>query len=306
MRKIACDGWVKLFESRPFVFLTGDVGFGVLEPLREAMGERFINAGLAEQNMVSVAAGLARQGLDAWVYSIAPFCYARPFEQIRNDVCLHSLPVKLVGNGGGYGYGAMGATHHALEDYGALLGLQGMHVFVPAFADDVAHLIPELARFPYPAYLRLGRCEKPEDFELPEYAPWRRLLSGEGPVVVAVGPLVGGLLALLRDLDPERRPELWVLTELPLEANPIPLELMAGLQRAQRLCVVEEHVEHGGVGPMLAHFLLKSGTPLEAFEHVSALGYPSGDYGSQQFHRKECGLDPQSLLKRIEELGSRP
>ena len=88
------------------------------------MGERFINAGVAEQNMVSVAAGLAKAGLRPWVYSIAPFLYARAFEQIRNDVCLHGMPVILVGNGGGYGYGVMGSTHHAIEDYGVLLSLR--------------------------------------------------------------------------------------------------------------------------------------------------------------------------------------
>jgi len=162
MRDRACREWVRLFEDRSFVFLTGDLGFRALEPLRDVMGERFINAGVAEQNMVSVAAGLASGGIDVWVYSIAPFLYARPFEQIRNDICMHDLPVKLVGNGGGYGYGAMGASHHALEDYGALLGLPKMHAFVPAFASDLEQLIPRLARFPHPAYLRLGRCEKPD------------------------------------------------------------------------------------------------------------------------------------------------
>ena len=116
-----------------------------LEPLREALGARFINAGVAEQNMVSVAAGLARGGLRPWVYSIAPFIYARPFEQIRNDVCLHRLPVRLVGNGGGYGYGVMGATHHALEDYGALLCLPHLRAFVPAFDDDVGAIVDTLA-----------------------------------------------------------------------------------------------------------------------------------------------------------------
>ena len=85
------------------------MGYQALEPLRESLGERFINAGVAEQNMVSVAAGLAKTGLQPWVYSIAPFVYARPFEQIRNDVCLHDLPVRLVGNGGGYAYGVMGS-----------------------------------------------------------------------------------------------------------------------------------------------------------------------------------------------------
>ena len=103
-------------------------------------GSRFINAGVAEQNMVSVAAGLARQGMRAWAYSIAPFIYARPFEQIRNDVCLHNLPVVLVGNGGGYGYGVMGGTHHALEDYGVLLGLPNLRVYIPAFDGDVSRL----------------------------------------------------------------------------------------------------------------------------------------------------------------------
>jgi transketolase len=120
-------------EDPQFIFLTGDLGFNALEPLREAMGTRFINAGVAEQNMVSVAAGLAMSGLRPWVYSIAPFIYGRPFEQIRNDVCLHDLPVALVGNGGGYAYGVMGSTHHALEDYGVLLTLPNLRVYVPAF-----------------------------------------------------------------------------------------------------------------------------------------------------------------------------
>ena len=212
MRNEACRCWVELFKARPFVFLTGDLGFKALEPLRDAMGKRFINAGVAEQNMVSVAAGLARRGLDAWVYSIAPFCYARPFEQIRNDVCLHGLPVKFVGNGGGYAYGVMGATHHALEDYGALLGMQHMHAFVPAFAADLATVVPKLAVFPDPAYLRLGRCERPEGYTVPAYAPWRRLLEGEGPVVLVVGPLVGNLLTAFAGLERASRPELWVLT----------------------------------------------------------------------------------------------
>src|SRR5579871_95096 len=180
MRNALCSSLLDCAADPAFVFLTGDLGYKALEPLQERAGERFINAGVAEQNMVSVAAGLAHSGLRPWVYSIAPFVYARPFEQIRNDVCIHDLPVCLIGNGGGYGYGAMGSTHHALEDYGALLGLQHLHAFVPAFAADVAEIVRYLSAFTQPAYLRLGRCEKPEGFPLPAYSPWRRLLQGEG------------------------------------------------------------------------------------------------------------------------------
>src|SRR5688572_11812446 len=105
MRTQFCEALVARSSNPAMVFLTGDLGFMALEPLQSAMGARFINAGVAEQNMISVAAGLAREGFEAWAYSIAPFCYARPFEQIRNDVAFHALPVRLVGNGGGYGYG---------------------------------------------------------------------------------------------------------------------------------------------------------------------------------------------------------
>src|SRR5687768_4065332 len=111
MRTILSTVLCERAREPDFVFLTGDLGFMALEPVRAAAGARFINAGIAEQNMVTVAAGLARSGLKPWVYSIAPFVFARPFEQIRNDVCLHGLPVFLVGNGGGYAYGVMGATH---------------------------------------------------------------------------------------------------------------------------------------------------------------------------------------------------
>src|SRR3954463_5133918 len=95
-----------LFEQRRDpVFITGDLGYLALEGVAQAYGERFINAGVAEQNAISLAAGLARVGHQAWVYSAAVFTVLRAYEQIRNDVCLHDLPVKLVGNGGGYAYG---------------------------------------------------------------------------------------------------------------------------------------------------------------------------------------------------------
>jgi transketolase len=283
--------------ARPdFVFLTGDLGYNALEPLRAAMGERFINAGVAEQNMVSVAAGFSASGLNAWTYSIAPFLYSRPFEQIRNDVCLHDLPVKLVGNGGGYAYGVMGATHHALEDYGTLLGLRGMSAFVPAFAADVPVVISKLFAHAGPAYLRLGRDEKPKGFELPPYAPWRRLLSGGGDTLLVAGPLVGSIWEAAAALDEPRRPSLWVVTELPVTPASIPPEFLEDLKRSRALVVAEEHVAHGGVGQALAHALALMGKLPKSFAHRHALGYVSGRYGSQQFHRKECGLDPAGVL----------
>jgi transketolase len=290
---------VERARQRDFVFLTGDLGFMALEPLREAAGDRFINAGVAEQNMVSVAAGLARVGYRPWVYSIAPFAYARPLEQIRNDVCLHDLPVTLIGNGGGYAYGAMGATHHALEDYGILLCLLNMWVFVPAFGGDIPDVIASILRASRPAYLRLGRDEKPEDLTLPKYAPWRKLLDGAGPTMVIVGPLAGGILGALMSLERRARPSVWVVTELPIEADALPAGFLGDLNQSGHLFVVEEHVARGGAGQMLTHALATVGACPRRFTHRCALGYPSGRYGSQRYHRKECGLDPASILAGI-------
>jgi transketolase len=299
MRNAFCETLVKHSCNPDFVFLTGDLGYMALEPLQKAAGPRFINAGVSEQNMVSVAAGLASQGLSPWAYSIAPFIYARPLEQVRNDVCIHDLPVKLVGNGGGYGYGVMGATHHAIEDYGILLALLNMHVFVPAFSADIPPIVEKLLKLQHPSYLRLGRDEKPKNFELPSYAPWRNIFKGEGPTVLVIGPLVGEILNSFNELSPRDRPSLWILSELPVTAQTIPFEFKADLKRSHHLIVVEEHVAHGGVGEMLSRILLLAGEAPQKFSHHCAQGYISGYYGSQSFHRKESGLNAEAILKEL-------
>ena len=300
MRSALCDAMVGLAANPDFVFLTGDLGYNALEPLQAAAGERFINAGVAEQNMVSVAAGLARTGLRPWTYSIAPFIYARPFEQIRNDVCLHDLPVMLIGNGGGFGYGVMGGTHHALEDYGSLLGLHHMICFVAVLALDVAQIATKMTTIPHPAYLRLGRCEKPVGYTPPPYAAWRKLISGGGSTLLIVGPLAGPILAAVLEMDAALRPSLWILSELPIVSDAIPQEFLSDLSASASLIVVEEHVAHGGVGQMLAHALLLLGALPRSFIHHHASGYPSGTYGSQQFHRRENELDAPSVLASLQ------
>jgi transketolase len=299
MRTVLSQVLVDLAGKPDFAFLTGDLGFMALEPVQRAAGARFINAGVAEQNMVSVAAGLASSGLKTWVYSIAPFVYARPFEQIRNDVCQHQLPVFLVGNGGGYAYGVMGATHHAIEDYGVLLTLPGMTAHVPAFAEDVAPIITRIEAAGRPAYLRLGRDEKPKDLSLPPYAPWRNVLPGGGPVLLIVGPLAGGIIGAVMKAPPAERPSIWVLSELAADEQPPSDAFLRDVRRANHLMVVEEHVAQGSVGQMLARALLLRGDAPARFQHQVARGYPSGNYGSQLYHRKECGLDPHAVVAAL-------
>lgn len=296
MRKQLCAALVARSANPAMVFLTGDLGFMALEPLQAAMGNRFINAGVAEQNMVSVAAALAKQKLEVWAYSIAPFIYARPFEQIRNDIAFHNLPVKLIGNGGGYGYGVMGPTHHAIDDYGALLTLPNMAVYVPVFDEDMDAVITRAGNADAPVYIRMGRGEPPKGFTVPAYAPWRQLTEGNGPVVIAVGPLASIYISALATMPEEQRPHLWAVSELPIERSPPPDALLELIRNSSALYVAEEHVRHGGFGSDLLLYLAARGILPRRFEHLYARAHHFERYGSQNFLRRQSSLDVDSML----------
>ncbi|SRR6266496_2334261 len=283
-------------KRRDLVFITGDVGYMAVEGIAEAYGERFINAGIAEQNMVSVAAGLAREGHLPWVYSMATFVAFRPYEQIRTDVCLHKLPVKLVGNGGGYGYGIMGATHHALEDVGALRVLPNMRLYLPMTAADVPEVVNMMAQDPLPNYLRLNTAAEIPG-EVPPFASWRKIKAGRNCIVIGMGPVVGNLYdmsdqALLDDL------EIWSVGVLPLEE--IPADLIASLEDKQRIVIIEEHYRSCGMAEAVSYLLLRQGVCPRSFTSLAAEGYPSGRYGSQRWHQEESQLAGRTLRSQLE------
>ena len=292
MRKAFADTVLALCNHDEWFFLTGDLGFMALEEIQSEFGDRFVNAGVAEQNMVGVAAGLARESLRVIVFSIAPFCYARPYEQIRNDLCLGNLPVCLVGNGGGYAYGHMGPTHHALEDCAAMNAL-GMRVLIPAFDDDLPALLNQLN---VPTYLRLGYDARPDGTSVPEYSPWREVLPGNSGAIAALGPLAGVAWQALADIPEDSRPSVWAVCEFAVTSIP---RKFVDQVTGQSLYVLEEHVAQGGLAMNLAISLATLGCTAKRFVHRPALGYPTGRFGSQAFHRSQCGLDAPSIRAMI-------
>jgi transketolase len=299
MRAEFAQAMLALFgRRRDLVFITGDLGYMALEEVEKTYGERFINVGVAEQNAVSLAAGLARAGQLPWVYSSAPFVVLRPYEQIRNDVCLHRLPVKLVGNAGGYGHGIMGATHHALEDLGAVRVLPNMRIYVPLVAADVDQVVGMMAEDPLPNYLRLNSpAQLPE--AIPAFAPWRRIKQGRRCVVVGVGPVLGNLYEignqdLLDDI------EIWSVGMLPIED--LPADLVASISEKRRVVTIEEHYGACGLGEALSHSLLTRAVLPESFTSLHAAGYPDGRYGSQRWHQEQSGLAGRALFSRLEKV----
>jgi transketolase len=280
------------------VFLTGDLGFMALEEVKAELGERFINAGVAEQNMATMAASLAYEGFLPFIYSISPFVTLRPYEQLRNDICLHNLPVKVIANGGGYGYGIMGGTHHNIEDIGAMRILPNMKVFVPFTKDDVHTTLQQMVKDPSPNYLRLNLASTQEG--VATFSQWRKIKKAANKpkaIIIGTGTVTDNLFklpaAILDDV------EIWLLSQYPV--YDIPKELVESISEIKNVITIEEHQGQCGLHETLASLLLKQLTTPIQYNTLFASGYPSGKYGSQQWHLEENNLGGKNLEIKIKE-----
>lgn len=152
-------------QDERVVVIANDIGFSLWDDFRARFPKRWYNAGIAEQNMMSMAAGMASAGLRPFVYAIASFGVYRCLEQIRADVCYHNLPVVIVGVGAGLSYAALGPTHHALEDIACLRAMPNMTIVCPCDPVETRLATRAALSQPVPVYLRLGKNGEPTLFE---------------------------------------------------------------------------------------------------------------------------------------------
>ncbi|MFC0773732.1 transketolase family protein [Terrimonas alba] len=299
MRKEFAEAVIEFVgKNDKMVFLTGDLGYMALENVRDKLGQKFINAGVAEQNMVTMAAALAYEGFTPLIYSISPFITLRPYEQLRNDVCLHNLPVKIIANGGGYGYGIMGSTHHNIEDIGSMRILPNMKVYVPFTKNDVGEALREMLQDPSPNYLRLNLASNQGG--VPSFSPWRKIKSVDrfpSAVVIGTGTVTDNLFKLPAHLLDEL--EIWLVSRFPV--YDLPKELLHQAREAATIITIEEHQGQCGLHETLASLFLKNLKTPVAYHTLFASGYPSGKYGSQQWHLEENNLAGKNLEAKIEE-----
>lgn len=295
--------WVKelAIKDKNIIFLTGDLGFMALEEIREAIGPRFVNIGVSEQNMITMAAALASEGLTPLCYSIAPFTVFRPAEQIRLDVCLHNMNVKIIGNGGGYGYGIMGSTHHAIEDIAVLSSFQNMICYVPFCSEDVPNVLKAMMDRKGPAYLRLEKGNLPEGVGLPKYSSIRRIQSGDDVTIISIGPVALNAIKAVDSLKDKvnKSADIFIVSEMPVLK--LTNDLKKSILKTRKVVITEEHVSRGGLGENISLLILKLGFSCKTI-HLFAHGYQNGLYGSQDYHFKINGLDSKSIYNSIKRL----
>ena len=279
--------------------VTGDLGFGVLKPFWETYPDQFVNAGIAEQSMTGLAAGLALTGRTVLTYSIGNFPTLRCIEQIRNDCAYHSADVKVVCVGGGFVYGSLGMSHHATEDMAVLRALPGVTVFTPGDPTEVEAIVPVMLRTPGTCYLRLGRGGEPtlhdkpiENWTLPRALTLREgtdvaLLSAGGILTQTVG---AAKLLAEQGVSAE-------VVSFPC-IKPIDRDKLAELsQRFRHIVTVEEHSVIGGLGGAVCEVLAEMGSPCRV-HRIGMDDVYSTIVGTQQYLRGEYRMDEKAICER--------
>lgn len=237
------------------VLLTGDLGFAVLEPFRDTHPGRFYNIGVAEQNMLGIATGLAEAGYVPFVYSIGTFASMRGYEFFRNGAVLHRLPVRLVGVGAGFDYGLNGVSHYALEDVALMRAQPGLTVIAPADASQAERAIFETADHPNPIYFRIARQGAPVPgldgrFEVERLDVLR---TGDDVALIALGTAVWPALEAAEELT---RAGISAAVAVVSTVAPPPVDDLVDLLREIPVAVsVEAHYTVGGLGSLVAEVI---------------------------------------------------
>jgi transketolase len=287
--------------------IVGDLGFGVVESFAERFPDRFLNAGVAEQNMTAIAAGLALSGKIVFTYSIANFPILRCLEQVRNDVCYHKANVKIVAVGGGLSYGSLGMTHHATEDLAIMRSLPEMVVVAPGDPREVEAATHALAQHNGPCYLRLGRTGEPDihrddfHFQLGKAIEVRR---GDDLTLISTGGLLEtavGAAELLSTRGLHVR-VLSMHTVKPLDAAAV----LSAARETGAVFTLEEHSVTGGLGGAVAEILAESGEECVTFRRFGLPPEFSLLVGDQEYLRKKHGLCAASIAESIEVVLERP
>lgn len=281
-------------KNSKIILVVGDLGYNVIEPFIKKFPNRFINAGVAEQNMMSIAAGLASEGYHPFVYSIANFPTFRCAEQIRNDVAYHKFPVTIVAIGAGFSYGNLGYSHHAVQDYALIRSMPEMLIAAPGDSYEVQACMRYLIKHPQPSYLRLSKSDEFQvHTEVPIIKPgkWIRIRNGrlKQRAYIATGGIVN-----------------WVVKHAPSDASiyTIPLwgmdykeSQVNYVSKYNSVITVEDHLKDGGMGSWMMEALSENPDHLGKIRITALNKSILGMVGNQALLNKLGGLTEERLCE---------
>ncbi len=302
MRRTCTDAVYALAKNdKRIVFVGSDLGAGLLDDMKTEMPDRFYMEGICEQNLIGVAAGLAMEGFIPYVNTIATFITRRCYEQIAIDVCLHNLPVRLIGNGGGMVYAPLGPTHMATDDIAIMRALPNMTIVAPTDAEEMARFMPTTVDLPGPVYIRLGKggdvvVSRPVDgFKIGS----GYLLRPAGRVLIVTTGVMASRALSAADMLSAEGLTCGVLN-LPT-VKPLDEKLLLALAGEVELVItVEEHTKIGGLGSAVTDLLVEHmGRSIPLMKRLGLPDVFPEDYGSQDSLMDYFGLQPSGIAASI-------
>jgi transketolase len=283
-------------RTNPKIFLVvGDLGYSVVEPFANEFPERFLNSGIAEQNMTGIACGLAKEGYTVFTYSIGNFPTLRCMEQIRYDVCYHNLDVKIVAVGGGYAYASLGTSHHATEEIGMLRSIPNITIAAPGDPLETTLITKQFCNNAGPAYLRLGKAGEPivhtnTEIEIKRIGEPVEVKSGKITAILSTGAMLKYAQNFIEQNNRE-----FGLYSFPIIKPFNEKSLLKLTEQYQTFITIEEHQLSTGFGSAILELFnnLVQTNLLQAIPKIKRIGIPDkfiSVAGSQEYIRKEAGL----------------
>jgi len=300
MRKEFIDALIKLAEGDKNIYLlTGDLGFSFFEEFAKKFPNRFINCGVAEQNMIGVAAGLALEGKKVYVYSIISFVVFRCFEQVRNDICYQNLDVKIIGAGAGFSYGTHGYTHYGLEDIAALRPLPNITILCPADPVEMENLVSQSYETKNPTYIRLDKnAEKiyNPNFKIVLSKP-AVFKDGEDGVIISTGASLKTAINVAERLQ-KNGYNLKVISAHTIK----PIDRRAWLKELKdikSIFTIEENRLIGGLGDIIGSILSENNLKNVSLTKFGVADKYFSTIGKQDYLRELSGIDGESVYKIV-------
>lgn len=283
--------------------LNADIGAIVFDKFREDFPDRFVNTGVAEQNMIGVAAGLASCGKIPFTYTITPFITTRTYEQIRDDVCLQNTNVKIVGVGAGLVYSTLGPTHHAYEDITIMKALPNMTIVSPADPVESRQATFAIAEYEGPVYFRIGTAGEPtiyeDDYEF-TLGEGVEMKPGEDVTLISTGSIVQDVLTAAKELEKEN-----ISARVINIHTPKPLDREIILKAAKdtgAVLTVEEHSLEGGLGSSVASLILEEIDSSVKFKQLGLKDVFCSCYGTHQELKSHYGIAKDDISREVKGL----
>lgn len=304
MRDAFIDSLSKMAANDKDIFLiTGDLGFGVLDNFAEKFPAQFLNVGVAEQNMTGIATGLALSGYKVFTYSIANFTTLRCLEQIRNDACYHNANVNVVSIGGGFGYGALGMSHHATEDLSIMRSLPNIEVIAPGDDFETKEATKYVVNSSKPSYLRLERASHAYEDNLGndfEYGKIRKIREGNDVAIFCAGGVTQVAMNAAKTLS-KKDISLGIYSVHSLKV--IDYETISKVfENYAGVITIEENNLKGGLGSAISEICIDNKIFPKSFKRMGLEDIYSSVVGSQEYLRDFYNLGEKDLIKNVMEI----